>query len=317
MFQVEWYKDGELIEGASQNTFSAGEVGEYEVFGYNRKNCPAISNKVVIVIPDLPIALIDSVVVGCQVGQTVDVTGQIENYDPSAFDYQLSGNGLTLVNDEMKSVGQSGMFELRIKQKNLDCYSEGIPLEIFIQPVELTVDFDFGVEGTGVKDEAGGGVFPTDVIQFTDLSDDRAVEWNWDFGDGSRSAEKNPTHVFGKKGDFNVNLIITDQYGCQQSITKTVSITRSYRLMIPTGFTPNASQNNTFLPKQKGLISFELLIFNMWGELIFSTQDLETEGWDGKLTGKLLDAGVFVYRINGVAIDGEEVEESGKFRLIR
>ena len=315
--RFEWYKDGELIEGASQNTFSAGEVGEYEVFGYNRKNCPAISNKVVIVIPDLPIALIDSVVVGCQVGQTVDVTGQIENYDPSAFDYQLSGNGLTLVNDEMKSVGQSGMFELRIKQKNLDCYSEGIPLEIFIQPVELTVDFDFGVEGTGVKDEAGGGVFPTDVIQFTDLSDDRAVEWNWDFGDGSRSAEKNPTHVFGKKGDFNVNLIITDQYGCQQSITKTVSITRSYRLMIPTGFTPNASQNNTFLPKQKGLISFELLIFNMWGELIFSTQDLETEGWDGKLTGKLLDAGVFVYRINGVAIDGEEVEESGKFRLIR
>lgn len=315
--RFEWYKDGELIEGATQSTFSTGEAGEYEVFGYNRKNCPAKSNKVVIKLPDLPVVLIDLAIVGCQVGQTVDVTGNIDGYDPETYDYQFTGNGLTLLNDELKTVAQSGFYELRVKQKNLECYSEAIPVEVFIQSVELSADFDFGVQGTGVKDEAGGGVFPTDIIQFTDLSDDRAVEWNWDFGDDSFSTEKNPTHVFGKKGDFNVNLIITDQYGCQQSVTKTVSITRSYRLMIPTGFTPNETQNNTFLPKQKGLVSFELLIFNSWGELIFSTNDLQTEGWDGKLNGKLLDAGVFVYRINGVTIDGEEVKESGKFRLIR
>ncbi|WP_111671927.1 PKD domain-containing protein [Algoriphagus litoralis] len=315
--RFEWYKDGELIEGATQSTFSTGEAGEYEVFGYNRKNCPAKSNKIVIVLPDLPIALVDLEIVGCLVGQTVDVTSQILDYNPSTFDYQLSGNGLILLNDEMKSVGQSGMFELRIKQKNLDCYSEGIPLEIFIQPFELTVDYDFGVQGTGVKDEAGGGVFPSDVIQFTDLSDNRAVSWDWDFGDGNRATEKNPTHVFGKKGDFNVVLIITDRYGCQQSISKTVSITRSYRLMIPTGFTPNEEQNNTFLPKQKGLVSFELLIFNTWGELIFQTEDLNTLGWDGTLNGKLLDAGIFVYRVNGETTDAEMVKESGKFRLIR
>lgn len=315
--RFEWFKDGVLIEGETQNTFTAGEAGEYEVFGYNRKNCPAISNKVTVALPDFPPIEVDSPIVGCLIGQVVDITSQISGYDPISYDYQLTGNGLNLINDELISVSQSGLYELRVKLKNLECYSGPISVEVFIQETELLIYFDFGVQGTGVKDEAGGGVFPSDIIQFTDLSDDRAIKWEWDFGDGSFSQDKNPTHVFGKKGDFNVILKIADEYGCQQSISKTVSVTRSYRLMIPTGFTPGEAQNGTFLPKQKGLVKIELLIFNIWGETIFRTEDLETEGWDGTLKGKLLDAGIYVFRLNGVTTEGEEVKESGKFRLIR
>jgi gliding motility-associated-like protein len=87
--------------------------------------------------------------------------------------------------------------------------------------------------------------------------------------------------------------------------------------MIPTGFTPTQPDNKTFLPKFKGLAQIELMVFNTWGELIFRTNELETTGWDGTLEGKLLDAGVYVYRFDGVATDGEKVSESGKFRLIR
>ncbi|WP_235010060.1 PKD domain-containing protein [Algoriphagus boritolerans] len=315
--RFEWYKDGVLIESETQNTFMTGEPGEYEVLGYNRKNCPAISNKVIVALPDLPVLEVGSPVVGCLTGQVVDITSQISGYDPITYDYQLTGNGLILMDDELMSVSQSGLYELKVKLKSLDCYSEPVAVEVYIQETELLIDFDFGVQGTGVKDEAGGGVFPSDIIQFTDLSDDRAIKWEWDFGDGSFSQDKNPVHVFGKKGDFNVSLVITDEYGCQQTISKAVSITRSYRLMIPTGFTPGEGENGTFLPKQKGLVSLELLIFNIWGEMIFRTEDLETEGWDGTLNGKLLDAGLFVYRVNGVTTEGEKVKESGKFRLIR
>ena len=71
------------------------------------------------------------------------------------------------------------------------------------------------------------------------------------------------------------------------------------------------------LPKSKGLVSGELLIFNTWGDLIFRTDDLKTEGWDGKLKGELLNAGFYFFRYNGVAIDGEKVTRDGKFKLIR
>ena len=315
--RLEWYKDGKLIEGAIAPTFTASEVGEYEVKGYNRKNCPAVSNKVRIAMPEFPELAVDSPVLGCTLGQTVDVTAQISGYDAGIYDYQLSGMGLLLTNDELTSVGLSGSYELRGKLKSLECYSDPVPVEVFIQGSELTVDFDLGVAGSGVKDEMGGGVFPDDVIQFENLSDERAVSWEWDFGDGSTSQEQNPVHVFGKKGEFQIQLTISDQYGCQESLMKTFSITRSYRLMVPTGFTPTAAENKTFLPKQKGLVKFELLIFNTWGELIFRSEDLETDGWDGTLEGKLLDGGVYAYRINGMATDGEKVMQSGKFRLIR
>ncbi|MDP2040983.1 MAG: PKD domain-containing protein [Algoriphagus sp.] len=315
--RFEWYKNGELIPGANQNTFSTGEEGVYEVLGYNRKNCPAISNKITVSLPGYPSLNVNTLVVGCSIGKAVDITAEIPGYDLTLYDYQLSGLGVTLLNDALKSVAKSGLYELRVKLKDLDCYSVPVTVEVFIQEEELTVDFDFGVQGTGVKDDLGGGIFPDDVIQFTDLSDSRAVKWEWNFGDGTNSQQQNPAHTFGKKGEFVVELMISDSYGCQVTVTKTVLITRSYRLMIPTGFTPTGTQNRTFLPKQKGLIRLELLVFNTWGDLIFRTEDIETEGWDGTLNGKLLDAGLYVYRVNGVATDGEEVRESGKFRLIR
>ena len=87
--------------------------------------------------------------------------------------------------------------------------------------------------------------------------------------------------------------------------------------MIPTGFTPTLEENKTFIPKYKGLTEIELLIFTTWGELIFKTADLNTIGWDGTLEGKLLDAGVFVYRFDGTSTDGEKISEAGKFNLIR
>ncbi len=315
--RFEWRKNGELIVGATRSTFSASEAGEYELVGFNRNNCPAISNKVQVNLPEYPVLEVVSPLVGCTPGQSVDLTARIPDYNTSLYDYQLSGMGLILLNDELKTIEISGLYELRVKLKSLDCYSDPVSLEVFIQEKELSVDFDFEVQGTGIKDDASGGIFPDDVIQFTDKSDERAVKWEWDFGDGGTSSEQNPTHVFGKKGDFVVELTISDEWGCQESIEKTVSITRSYRLMVPTGFTPTEAENKTFLPKYKGLVEIELLVFNIWGELIFWTNDLNTEGWDGILEGKILDAGIFVYRFDGVATDGEKVSESGKFNLIR
>lgn len=315
--RYEWYKDGELISGAVNATFSASEAGDYEIWGYNKNNCPRGSNVIKVNLPDFPSAVIAPRVVQCVPGQPLDLTAEFSEYDPTTYDYRLEGMGMVLLNEELKSVAQAGVYEISAKLKTLDCYSEPKSVEVVIQDIELEVEFDFGVKGTGVKGESGGGIFPTDEIQFTDLSDERAIRWHWDFGDGSESVARNPSHIFGKKGVFEVVLTIWDENECLRILQKNVEVTRSYRLMIPTGFTPEGSDNNTFLPKHKGLVQFELLIFNTWGELIFRSDDLQTLGWDGKLGGKLLDAGVYAYRVNGQATDGEKVEESGKFRLIR
>tara|TARA_R110000850_G_scaffold276949_1_gene421068 strand:+ start:397 stop:2811 length:2415 start_codon:yes stop_codon:yes gene_type:complete len=315
--RYEWYKDDELIEEAVSEKYTANTVGEYLVKAYNRKNCPAISNSILVSFPEFPDFDFISPVVGCTPGQSVDVTSSISNYDLLTYDYKLTGGGQTYLNDEMNAVSIAGEYEIQIKHVDLDCYSSPESLQIVILEEELLSDFEFEILGTGVKGEEDGGFFPDDVFQFSDLSAEDAVSWNWNFGDGSISTEQNPTHIYGKKGDFDVMLTITNEWGCESSEVRTVSIIRSYRLMFPTGFTPLKNENQFFVPKSKGLVSGQLLIFNTWGNLIFETEDINTAGWDGKLDEKLLDAGFFVYRYNGVATDGEKVTKAGKFKLIR
>jgi hypothetical protein len=315
--RFEWKKDGVLVDGATQADLQVDDIGIYEIIGYNRKNCPAISNTLKVKWVEYPELKLSQPVVGCTIGQSLDIGSFISGFDAQRFDYRLVGEGLDLENEELKKVSTSGMFELQVKPKGFNCYSDPFPVEVYIQEKELEVNFDFGVVGTGIKDDAGGGIFPDDQIQFTDLSEERAVKWAWDFGDGVSSIEKDPIHIFGKKGEFEVVLVVTDKYGCKNSFTQKVSITKSYRLMVPNAFTPLQAENETFVPKFKGIASLELSIFNQWGELIYRSSDLKNGGWDGTVTGVLQEAGFYFYSLVGNATDGEKVESTGKFRLIR
>ena len=315
--RFEWKKDGVLLQNATSKELVVDAFGVYEVIGYNRKGCPAVSNKIEVKRVAYPELKLSKPIVGCLIGQSMDVGSFISGFDLTRFDYRMVGEGLDLANEQLKAVKTSGKFELQVKPKGITCYSDPFAVEVYIQEKALEVAFDFEVAGTGIKDDASGGIFPDDVIQFTDLSEERIVKWEWDFGDKTSSAEKEPSHTFGKKGKFEVLLVATDRYGCQNRFTKTVEITRSYRLMMPNAFTPQLEVNKSFVPKFKGLVSLELSIFNLWGELIYRNSDLAQEGWDGTLNGTLQEAGFYFYSLVGKATDGEKVESNGKFRLIR
>jgi PKD repeat protein len=48
--------------------------------------------------------------------------------------------------------------------------------------------------------------YPNYVIAFTDLSTGGPTTWYWDFGDGTNSAEQNPTKRYGHSGIYTVSL---------------------------------------------------------------------------------------------------------------
>lgn len=316
-FRFEWKKDGVVLPDATSQELLVDVFGVYEVIGYNRKGCPAISNKIEVKRVPYPELKLSQAMVGCVPGQALDAGSFISGFDLTRFDYRMVGEGLDLENEQLKAVKTSGKFELQVKPKGITCYSDPFSVEVYIQEKALEVAFDLEVAGTGIKDDASGGIFPDDVLQFTDLSEERIVTWEWDFGDETNSLEKEPSHIYGKKGKFEVVLVATDRYGCQNRFTKTIEITRSYRLMVPNAFTPQLEVNKFFVPKFKGLVSLELSIFNVWGELIYRNSDLDQEGWDGRLNGTMQEAGFYFYSLVGQATDGEKVESNGKFRLIR
>jgi PKD repeat protein len=57
---------------------------------------------------------------------------------------------------------------------------------------------------------------------FVDRSDDAdgsVVSWAWDFGDGSTSSERNPSHTYAAAGRYTVLLVATDDGGAADSKT--------------------------------------------------------------------------------------------------
>ncbi|WP_293013010.1 PKD domain-containing protein [Mongoliibacter sp.] len=317
-FAFEWYLEGEKIPGADQESFFAIESGQYQVIALNEKSCPAESNIFELINPELPALEVDQLIVGCSPGMSKDIREFIEGYDLDNFDYLLEDEfGNFWKNDEMNSISQSGKYQLSYKFKDLECYSGPIEIELIIVEEGLIAGFDYEVDGTGIKTEEDGGIFIDDPIRFIDLSSEDAISWEWDFGDGAASDLQSPVHVFGQRGNFKVKLTVTNELGCQSEKIIEVPLTLSYRVMIPSGFTPNQMENRFFRPKVKGIVKMELLIFNLWGNTVFQSNDLETDGWDGRVNGELAPSGNYVYRVKMESVDGELIEESGRFTLIR
>lgn len=66
-----------------------------------------------------------------------------------------------------------------------------------------------------------------DLVQFTDRSSDpdgEIVRWKWEFGDGTVSALKNPSHQYAKPGHYFVALTVTDNDGAVATATTVLTV---------------------------------------------------------------------------------------------
>jgi len=61
------------------------------------------------------------------------------------------------------------------------------------------------------SDRRIGGIPCT--VQFYDQSVGDVDEWLWDFGDGTTSTERNPSHIYDAVGYYTVSLTVTNEYG--------------------------------------------------------------------------------------------------------
>lgn len=60
-------------------------------------------------------------------------------------------------------------------------------------------------------------------VQFTDRSRGGPVQWNWNFGDGGSSREKDPSHTYTEKGRYTVHLTVYNSGG-SDSFDREVSV---------------------------------------------------------------------------------------------
>lgn len=87
---------------------------------------------------------------------------------------------------------------------------------------------------------------------------------------------------------------------------------------VPNVFTPNADGvNDKFLPfAGTDIISGSMEIYNRWGDLLFSTEDLDS-GWDGTSNERLCPNGDYFYRLFYETTFGISDQRHGPVMLLR
>lgn len=157
--------------------------------------------------------------------------------------------------------------------------------------------------------------------------------FEWDFGDGNKSYERNPEHRYREAGEYRVSLKVRTKYGCEVQVTDSAAVIKAEAggtMVIPNAFTPSLSGpsqqrvdparpnpgNDIFYPIAEGVVAMKLQVFNRWGEMVFESKEIGY-GWDGYYRGLLCKQDVYVYRVEARFSDGSQTTKIGDVTLVR
>jgi gliding motility-associated-like protein len=130
------------------------------------------------------------------------------------------------------------------------------------------------------------------------------TEYLWNFADGGSGADSALIHEYTTAGTYDVTLTVTNSEGCISTVTLPVLVNPSTPLSsldVPNIITPNGDMVNdewTLEPSFDDCYTYEMIIFNRWGNLVFRQVKggAPFSGLDA--SGTRLSAGVYFYTIS-------------------
>jgi gliding motility-associated-like protein len=231
------------------------------------------------------------------------------------YNYKGVGEGLNKFTVKLTVFSKAGCDATIIKPDTVEVFVTPIP-KFRAKPTYTTVN--------------------TPKIEFINESDPTTVDentiWEWNFGDpyladGGTSKEKNTSHLYRDTGKYTVSLKATNpKTGCDSMVIKEnyIDIRPEIIVFIPNAFTPGGigrvvtgpAENNTFKAVVSSISSYNLKVYNRWGQLMFETEKPE-EGWDGKFLGKDAQMDVYIYVLKVQSLTGKDYKYTGSVSLIR
>lgn len=126
-------------------------------------------------------------------------------------------------------------------------------------------------------------------------------------------------------GDQTYVLRVDDVFGCVDGAAITIKLNKQAEIFIPTAFSPDGDRQNDLLvvyanPDQiQEIETFE--VFHRWGTKIYEKRNFqpndEDSGWDGRLHGRNLDPGIYVYTATFILANGVRLQQNGTVLLLR
>jgi parallel beta-helix repeat protein len=166
------------------------------------------ASKTITVQNRLPVAVIFSSAVFPEVNETISFTDG--SYDPDgdivSWLWELGDGTNTTEKNPSHSYSEKGTYTIKLTVWDDDGGSSSGLSSIVVGNEAPVADFSCSPADSLTLQE----------IYFQDLSydiDGEIVGWSWDFGDGTHSSLKNPTHSYAQSGSYIVTLEVIDDSG--------------------------------------------------------------------------------------------------------
>lgn len=143
------------------------------------------------------------------------------------------------------------------------------------------------------------------------------ANYDWFFPNGTTSNVFEPHVDFGTLNGGATQLLVRNDIGCEAETFKIFKPT--VRIYLPNAFTPDGDgTNDVFKAEGEHIESFELMIFNRWGKMIFHSDDI-SKGWNGDGADEDYTGENSIYNYRYIAKDafGNVDEGGGTVYLLR
>jgi gliding motility-associated-like protein len=285
-------------------TNNLGQI-KYELLSVQDANClkPLIPDTQIVTILPSPMVSISKDVASCRdsLVSPIVIKG-LNGKSPYIFTYTTNDSVVSVVqtNDSIvikPSTEKAGSFVYSlVSVSDANCYTSLQNLtakaEVYENPHAI---FTLSPERTSLLE-------PEITIKDASTS---ASSYKWTFGDGTMSNSPDlQKHSYTDTGTYKIKLLLYNSV-CKDSTSQLVRIYLPTSLYVPSAFTPNADGvNDVFKAEGDGILTFEMMIYDRWGNMVFQSNDIN-KGWDGKANkggnSTLMDTYVYVINIRALA----------------
>ena len=250
---------------------SPAATTSYQVTGTDNTGVCSSSAEVIVTVNESPEALFSAIPeAGCS---PLIVAFTDESIGATIWNWNFGGQGTSSAKNPTNTFNGEGTYDVTLivtsAEGCLDTVTKSDFVEVYPQPI---ADFHTVPEI--------GKVYAPTVMFFSNTI---AQYWFWDFGDMTNSTSPPVLeHTYpALEAEYEVELLVSNDYGCRDSITKTVIIIDDV-LIFPNIITPNGDGLNDVLviTNADKYPSNLLQVFNRWGKRVFEMKDYNNS-WGG------------------------------------
>jgi gliding motility-associated-like protein len=118
---------------------------------------------------------------------------------------------------------------------------------------------------------------------------------------------------------------VYDIFGCKDTATIEITLLEGIQVYVPTAFSPDGDGINDLFQifgKSSQIRQIEVFrVYDRWGNLLHEARNFQagdqSAGWNGRINGKKVNTGTYIYNIIVELIDGTRTEKNGSVLLMR